>query len=99
MDWGYKLWNRESLCEEVWTMPLLKLAKKYGISDVGLKKICRKLSIPTPGLGYWAKKEAGQRVEKVTLPALKEPVHVVMHRPRPQPPPIEQFTTPAEREQ
>jgi hypothetical protein len=99
MDWGYQFWDRDSLYEEVWTTPLLKLAKKYGISDVGLKKICRKLSIPTPGLGYWAKKEAGQRVEKITLPVLKEPVHLVMHRPRPQPPPIEQFTTPAEREQ
>ena len=51
-------WDRDSLYEEVWTTPLLKLAKTYGISDVGLKKICRKLSIPTPGLGYWAKKEA-----------------------------------------
>lgn len=98
MDWGYQFWDRESLYEEVWSTPLVKLAKKYGISDVGLKKICRKLSIPTPGLGYWAKKEAGQRVEKITLPALKEPVHLVMHRPRPQPPPIEHFTTPAERE-
>ena len=38
-------------------------------------------------------------VEKIALPALKEPIRLVMHRPRPQPPPIEQFTTPAEREQ
>jgi len=99
MEWGYQFWDRDSLYEEVWTTPLLKLAKKYGISDVGLKKICRKLSIPTPGLGYWAKKEAGQPVEKIALPALKEPVRLIMHPPRPQPPPIEQFTTPAEREQ
>ena len=99
MNWGYRFWDRNSLYEEVWTTPLLKLAKKYGISDVGLKKICRKLSIPTPGLGYWAKKEVGQPVEKIALPTLKEQVHLVMHRPRPQPPPIEQFTTPAEREE
>jgi hypothetical protein len=31
------------------------LAEKYGISDVGLAKNCRKLSIPLPGRGYWAK--------------------------------------------
>ena len=99
MEWGYGFWDRDALYEEVWTTPLLKLAKKYGISDVGLKKICRKLSIPTPGLGYWAKKEAGQAVEKPPLPPLKEPVRLVMHQPRPQAPPIEQFTTPAEREQ
>jgi hypothetical protein len=32
-----------------------KLAPKYFISDVGLKKIFIKMGIPTPGRGYWAK--------------------------------------------
>lgn len=35
------------------------LAKEYGISDVGLAKICKKLHIPVPGRGYWANKTAG----------------------------------------
>jgi len=62
--------------EEVWATPMAKLAKKYGISDVGLAKVCRKLAIPVPGRGYWAKKEVGQTVQKLPLPALKEPVRL-----------------------
>ena len=57
---SYEFWNRDSLYEEVWATPMAKLAKQYGISDVGLAKVCRKLAIPVPGRGYWAKKEAGQ---------------------------------------
>jgi len=48
-----------------------KLAKKYNMSDVGLAKICKKLKIPLPGLGYWAKRAAGKIVEKrPTLPEI-----------------------------
>lgn len=56
---SYEFWDRDSLYEEVWATPMAKLARKYGISDVGLAKVCRKLAIPVPGRGYWAKKEAG----------------------------------------
>jgi hypothetical protein len=49
-----------------------KVAKKYHLSDVGLAKICKKLNIPKPGLGYWAKKAAGKRAGKrPALPALQ----------------------------
>jgi hypothetical protein len=41
-----RFWNRDELYEEVWATPMQTLAKKYGISDVGLAKICRKLVIP-----------------------------------------------------
>jgi hypothetical protein len=52
------------------------LAKEYGMSDVGLAKVCRKLGIPLPGLGYWAKKTAGNKVPKrPPLPALDAPRH------------------------
>jgi hypothetical protein len=46
-------WNRQELDEEVWQFPLRKLAVEYGISDVDLAKVCRKLEIPLPGLGHW----------------------------------------------
>jgi len=49
---NYELWDRDSLYEEVWATPMATLAKKYGISDVGLAKVCRKLSIPLPGRGH-----------------------------------------------
>jgi hypothetical protein len=64
-------YNRETLYDEVWTQPMQKLSGKYGISDVGLAKVCRKLGVPLPGLGYWAKKSAGKPVRKrPVLPSL-----------------------------
>lgn len=96
---SYEFWDRDSLYEEVWATPMAKLAKKYGISDVGLAKVCRKLAIPVPGRGYWAKKEAGQTVQKLPLPALKEPVRLYKPTPKPEPPKIEEYTTPDERAQ
>ena len=65
-------WNRNELYEEVWNNPASKVAAKYGISDVMLGKVCRKLSIPVPGRGYWARKAAGQKLKKSLLPQLKE---------------------------
>ena len=44
---------------------------RYGISDVALAKRCRKLQVPLPGRGYWAKKEYGHRVRTEPLPKLK----------------------------
>ena len=63
--------NRKELYEQVWSEPVSRLAPKYGISDVGLKKICRKLNVPTPPLGYWTKIQYNIRVEKTPLPRLK----------------------------
>jgi hypothetical protein len=58
-------WNRQELYEKVWQFPLRKLATEYGISDVGLAKVCRKLDIPLPGLGHWTL--AHPLVEKMRL--------------------------------
>lgn len=94
---NYELWDRDTLHEEVWATPMAKLAKKYGISDVGLAKVCRKLSIPLPGRGYWAKKDAGHAVQKLQLPALKEPVRLFKPTPKPEAPKVEEYTTADER--
>jgi hypothetical protein len=40
------------------------LAQQYGVSDVYLERVCRILRIPLPGLGYWAKKNAGKTTKK-----------------------------------
>jgi len=40
--------TREELYERVWSKPATKLAAEFGISDVALGKICRKLNIPKP---------------------------------------------------
>ena len=68
--------TREQLYERVWDMPLQRLAEEFGISDVALAKRCRKLNIPTPPRGYWAKLEAGKRVKKRPLPVRLSPGEV-----------------------
>jgi len=60
--------TRRKLYTKVWTIPMRHLAKEYGITDVGLAKICKKHDVPRPGVGYWAKLEYGKKVKKVKLP-------------------------------
>ena len=67
-----KFWNRIELYNEVSNQPIVKLARKYGISDVALGKACRKLRIPHPGRGDWAKRTAGKAVEQLPLPVFKD---------------------------
>ena len=62
--------ERNDLYHQVWTSPMNKLAKKFGISDVALAKTCRKANIPMPGRGYWAKIAAGRRMKPAPLPEL-----------------------------
>jgi hypothetical protein len=60
--------SRADLYELVWSKPMVDLAKDFGISDVGLAKRCRRLGIPVPGRGYWARVDAGQQPYRPTLP-------------------------------
>lgn len=62
--------SREALYEEVWRAPMTIVAPRYGLSDVGLMKICKKLRIPLPGRGYWAKLKAGRPTRTLPLPPL-----------------------------
>ncbi len=77
-------WNREELYELAWSRPFTDLAKEYAISDVGLRKICVKLEIPVPKVGYWAKVKNGHSIPRPPLPvatkgerALKPPKRIV----------------------
>jgi hypothetical protein len=46
-------------------------AQQCGVSDVYLATVCRILRIPLPGLGYWAKENAGKATKKrLPLPPL-----------------------------
>ncbi|CAG1064751.1 hypothetical protein BAC1_00316 [uncultured bacterium] len=60
--------TRKELYEQVWSEPMIKLSKRYGLSDVGLRKRCKKLNIPVPALGYWRKKEVGKAEPPPPLP-------------------------------
>ena len=48
---NYKEYTRQELHDLVWATPMVKLAKEFGLSDVGLRKTCVKHNIPTPPLG------------------------------------------------
>jgi len=60
--------NRQELYKKVWETPITRLSKEYGLSDVGLAKICKKHNIPRPPRGYWARKAAGYNVKRLPLP-------------------------------
>jgi hypothetical protein len=60
--------SRIELYNQAWTEAMSSLARRLGISGVGLAKVCRKHSIPCPPRGYWAKKAAGQQVRQTPLP-------------------------------
>jgi hypothetical protein len=62
--------HREALYKEVWEDPISKLAIRYNISDVALAKVCRKLQVPVPPRGYWARIQNGQRLTRPKLPNL-----------------------------
>ncbi len=60
--------TREQLYEIIWSEPFSSLAKKYKISDAGLRKMCVKLKIPLSPKGYWLKDESNRNSTKtVTL--------------------------------
>jgi hypothetical protein len=69
-------YDREELYREVWEKPLIKVAESYGVSAVALGKTCRKLRVPVPGRGHWAKLAYGKEgASKPPLPKLdKVPV-------------------------
>lgn len=65
--------TREELYDLVWSTPMRTIAQRYGLSDQGLAKKCKKHGIPRPPVGYWAKVAHGKKVSKPPLPALSEP--------------------------
>ena len=77
--------TRRQLYEVVWSEPVSKLARKYGLSDVGLAKICKKHNIPRPGLGYWAQKQYGKAVPPTPLPNPENNPVVTINPHSPQP--------------
>jgi hypothetical protein len=45
------VWNREQLYAEIWEQPASKIAKKYGVSDVFIGKVCRKFQYLDADIG------------------------------------------------
>ncbi|AKD04932.1 hypothetical protein POKO110462_22875 [Pontibacter korlensis] len=60
--------TRQELYNMVWKEPMTTLAKRYGLSDNGLRKTCIKLQVPLPKAGHWMKVKAGKKVRVAPLP-------------------------------
>lgn len=71
--------TRLELYELIWKDPIVHVAKRFGISDVALRKTCIRHNVPTPPLGYWAKLAHGKKVIKPELPSLKQGEHKHVH--------------------
>jgi hypothetical protein len=50
--------TRRTLYDLVWSRPITKVAEEFGISDVGLKKICEKH--PRPDAASWLLGQEGR---------------------------------------
>ena len=59
--------KRSELYDLVWSKPITKVAEQYGVSDSMIIKICKKLGVLRPGVGYWAKVAAGKKVRQLAL--------------------------------
>jgi len=64
--------TRKELYDLVWAQPMSRLAKKYKISDNGLRKICKRINIPIPAMGHWQRIQYGKQVIVSKLPTKYE---------------------------
>ena len=45
--------TKDELEKLVWEKPMIHLAKDLGVTDKAISKMCKKLNIETPSVGYW----------------------------------------------
>ena len=85
--------TREELYQKIWATPTHRLAKEFGITGTGLAKICKRMKVPVPPRGYWAKLQASKPVVKYRLPPaqadtqLEATISPTPPKPAPPPPP------------
>lgn len=61
--------TREELYALVWKLPASEVARRCGVSNSRLRKICQEFDVPIPNAGYWTKVAYGKPAEKPPLPA------------------------------
>jgi len=71
--------TRKELYDLVWSRPVTHIAREFGMSDVAIKKHCKKHNIPTPPVGYWTKIAHGKKVRKPRLPTKPESADALIH--------------------
>ena len=68
--------SREELFVLVWEKPASEVAAELGFSGVALGKLCKRLQVPKPPRGYWAKVQAGKKPRRPPLKAFREELEV-----------------------
>lgn len=60
--------SREELYDQVWAEPMSKVVVRYSVSTNYLSRICKRMNVPRPGRGYWAKHKVGDAPPAPPLP-------------------------------
>ncbi|MBY3138980.1 hypothetical protein [Rhizobium laguerreae] len=60
--------TREELYELVWSTPGWRAAPAFDVTESYLIRVCRRLDVPRPSRGYWAKSEPARALERRPLP-------------------------------
>lgn len=60
--------TREALYALAWSEPMLKVAARFGVSSSYMARVCTRMNVPRPELGYWAKLAVGKAQKQPSLP-------------------------------
>lgn len=63
--------TREELYALVWSTPVMHAARRLGVSDIYLARVCVALDVPRPPRGWWRKRERGMATEPPPLPVAR----------------------------
>ena len=63
---GVKL-TRKEIYDEVWSISVAGMSRKYGISYTAMLKLVKSADIPIPPAGYWTKKEFNKELPLIPL--------------------------------
>ena len=72
MDNRISVEMREKLYDEIWSEAMSKVAPRYGVSDVTLRKKCALWGIPIPSSEYRRRVVLGQNPKRTPLPELSK---------------------------
>lgn len=59
--------TRQELYDMAWSIPMLRVAERFGVSSSYLARVFTELRIPRPAPGYWAQVEFGKSPPKPSL--------------------------------
>jgi hypothetical protein len=63
--------SRQQLYDLVWSTPMTRLAKEFGVDNGFLARVCEREAIPRPPQGFWVKRSAGIEIARLPLPEPK----------------------------